>query len=165
MNVRISFLVTVLITACNGNPDQPQPLGENLLLHSFNYLEKGNIGAAWKGYLESVYAYNDLGKGLPPQGYILASSLCISALKKGNEKVPCRRFRFGDTEPVTINNRDQTPDESINYLELANISGAVDSASIKKLADCYRASVQDQSIDCANLAIALIQPYFQSLRK
>ena len=165
MNVRLSFLVTVLITACNGNPDQPQSNAENLLLHSFNYLEKGNIGASWKGYLESVYAYNDLGKDLPPQGYILASSLCILALKKGNEKVPCRRFRFGDEEPVTINNRDQTPDESISYLEPAMASGDFDNASIQKLIACYRASAQDQSVNCATLGIELIRPFFQPVSK
>ena len=132
-----------------------------MLLHSFNNLEKGNIGVAWKGYLESVYVYNDLGKDLPPEGYVLASSLCIAALKKGNEKVPCRLFRYGDSESTTVTEHNQTLDESISYLERANVSGAFDKLSIKKLSHCYQTSDHDQLDDCTTLGIELIFPYFQ----
>lgn len=62
MNVRLSFFAIVLLTACHVDADQPRSNAEKLLLHSFNYLEKANIGTACKGYLESVYAYNGMGK-------------------------------------------------------------------------------------------------------
>lgn len=75
--------------------------------------------------------------------------------------MPCRRSRFGGAEPVTINNRDQTPDESISYLEQAKISGVFDDASFQKLTECYRTSVQSQSTDCVAQCIELIWPYFK----
>lgn len=150
-----------------GDRGKQEEMAQQTLSYAyFSKYQRGQYGAAWKGYLQAMTIYAENEKSIAPEIYLFASLMCLQKYHdKGtrSQRSRCKQFMAGDKQVVNINEKTQILTTSLAYLKVSLHYGQI--KGVAELIRCHEAILADQTVSCPLSNETLLKPFFVRIRR